>query len=134
EPERAWLTFRMVRFGRLLRSVRLERLPLRDQVPDLPHQRLMPVGHRFGGFEVVVEAGRGHRRFELLDLLFALGDARLEFGDALLKSIRRTLTLLPFRIVTFSFVARRRSRPASRTLGVGSFLGFGLWDLGFVIF
>ena len=42
-------------------GVFLERFPLGDQISDLPHQRLVAIGHRPGGIEVLVETRRRHR-------------------------------------------------------------------------
>ena len=74
----------------------LQGLPLAHQIPDLPHQRLMAIDHRLGGVRIVVEAGRGDCRLELLDLRLPVGDAPFQFRDSLVQCIGRTL--LPFAV------------------------------------
>ena len=68
-------------------SVLLQRFPLAHQVPDFPHQRLVPVDHRFSRFMVIVKTCRRHHAFDLFDFGLALRDARLEFLDALAADI-----------------------------------------------
>jgi hypothetical protein len=61
----------------------LQRFPLRHQVADFPHQRLMAIDDRLRSRGILVETRFRHRRFELLHFGFARRDARLEIGDAL---------------------------------------------------
>ena len=94
--------------------LRLQSFPLVHEIADFPHQRLVSVGDRFSGLEILVKPGRGHRGFEFLDLRFAFGDPRLQIGDALLKRISRALLLS-----ALGFLALPR------------FAGFGIRDSGF---
>src|SRR5882762_12004764 len=123
----------------------LECFPLRDQVADFPHQRLVAIGEWPGRLEVFVETGRGHGRLELLDLRLALGNARFEVRDALLKGVDSALALSPLGFLALAGFAR--FRPGSgirlapsgvegdpRSGGLRDLLGFGFWDLGFGIF
>ena len=60
----------------------LERFPLPHQVSHFPHQGLMSIDYRLGRLVVVVEAGGGHLRLDLLDLGLFFRDACLELFDA----------------------------------------------------
>ena len=98
-----------LRFG----CVSLERFPLGNQVADLPHQRLVPVDRGVGGGGVVVEAGGAHRGFEIPNLGLALGDARLQIGDALAQRVDGALSLTACGLLLLAVLA------GSWALGLG---------------
>ena len=81
--------------GCLLGCVVLQRLPLRHQVADFPHQRLMAIDHRLRSRGILVETRLRHRRFELLHLGLGRRDARLEIRDALAQRFLLPLFFLP---------------------------------------
>jgi len=54
----------------------------------------MLINQLFRGVPIVVEARGRHRRLELLDPGFAVGNPGLEFGNPLLECFERTLLLL----------------------------------------
>jgi hypothetical protein len=63
-------------------QIRLKLFPLREQLPNLPHECLVAAHDGLSGFVVVIEAWRGHGSLDGLDGLLALGDAMLEIGQA----------------------------------------------------
>jgi hypothetical protein len=73
------------------------------QVADLPHQRLVAVEDRLRRGSVVVEAGGGHRLFELLNLGFGLGDSRFERGEAITPGLYRLLLFARLGVDAFFF-------------------------------
>ena len=85
----------------------LQRFPLRHQVPDLPHERLVSVDHRLGGFVVVVKAGRGHLCLDLLHFRFALGDPRFELLHAAAPRAFDFPLLPRFCFLPLAFLVRR---------------------------
>ena len=100
----------------------LERLPLRHQVADLPHQRLVTGNHLFRSFAIVEEPRGGHERFELLDLRLALGYPSLEVGNPFLKGLRGAFLLSPLGLLLFTggAVARLWGIPSTFAPGVPS--------------
>ena len=77
--------------------------PLVHQVADLPHQRLVAVEDRLRGGPVVVEAGGGHRLFELLDRGFGFGNSRFERGEAIAAGLYRFLLFPRLGVDAFLF-------------------------------
>src|SRR5687767_56236 len=111
----------------------LKRFPLADEVAHLPHQRLVPVDQLLRRIAVVIEAGRGHRRLELLDARLALGNAGLEIGDALLQGFGRALLFLSLRFEPLAVlpIVLWTLRLRARGLRLGGWeLGVGSFDLG----
>src|SRR5688572_9444179 len=80
------------RFGGRLR-MRLQRFPLRHQVSDFPHQRLMAIDDLLRAFSVLIEAGGRHLRFKLFDLSFAVGYPALQVGNPFLQRLCRAVSL-----------------------------------------
>ena len=119
-----------LRFGRVPGGVILEPFPLADEVADLPHQCGVAVDRLLGFLAIVVEAWSGHRRFELLDVCFASGDARLELRDALPQRLGRFLLLAALGLVLlarFAGVFRLWARgPSLVRLGCWS-LSLAIW-------
>ena len=76
----------------------LQRFPLRHQVADFPHQRLMAIDDRLRSCGILIKPRFRHRRFQLLHFGFARRDARLEIGDALPQRLLVALLLLPLRL------------------------------------
>ena len=84
----------------------MEHFPLPQELANFPHQLLVLREYRLGFFVVTVEVRRRHFLFDVLDRLFAIGDAHLDFNDAISERPEPALTFFLFNGVTFSlFVA-----------------------------
>ena len=92
------------KYGRYLQICLLKLFPLMHEVPDLPHQRLVLVDNGFCSFVIVVEPGRRHGGFDLLDGLFAIRDARLQVVDSLPPGIERLPGLPRLGLLTLALV------------------------------
>jgi len=76
------------------------------QIADLPHEGLMLVDDRLGVLMVVIEPRSRHRRLDIANRLFPLGNAALKIVDALLSRVLGLPNLPSLGFLSFPFLIR----------------------------